>query len=1182
MGETTRVQLLGPVRIERDGEPVRGFRSRKALALLGYLAVQGGPVPRERLADLLWEDMPEPRGRSNLSWVLGRISSLLPGCLQADCHSVQFRRPADYWLDVHAFEELEARGDSASLAAAVDLYRGEFLEGVTPEGCAEFEIWLVGERERWRKRVAEILERLVAHHGRCGEYEAGLHFGRRLLVLEPWREGTHRQMMRLLAWSGQRGAALAQYASCRQALADELGVDPAAETTQLYEQIKAGELETPVSPPVRWPDFSVQLPSFLEGVEESVGEPTFVAREAELARLDEFLEAALAGHGQVTFVTGEAGQGKTALIQAFVRRAQAAHAEMVVAWGNGNAHTGVGDPYLPFREVLWLLTGDVEARWAAGAMEREQARRLWDMLPLTVQALVEVGPDLVGTFVPGEALLARAEALEMMTPGQAGWLPRLRELVGRGVAAPAGLGLSQSDLFEQYARVLRALARERPLMLALDDLQWVDGGSAGLLFHLGRRIEGSRVLIVGAYRPTEVGLWRDDHSTGTGQAERHPLASVVGELKHYRGEIAVDLERAEGRGFVDGFLDTEPNRLGGAFRQMLYRYTGGHPLFTVELLRGMQERGDLVQDGEGYWIEGPALDWETLPARVEAVIAERVGRLAEPSQEALRVASVEGETFTAEVVAQVLATDRQAMVKRLSGELDREHRLVRAQGLERSEAGCLSRYRFRHILFQRYLYSSLDPVERAYLHEAVGIALEGLRGEADVAPQLARHFQEAGIAEKAVEYLRQAGERAVRMSAHEEAVAHFRQALALLESLPHTPERDRMELVLQVGLVASLHIVKGYGDPELDRIYARARELCRQAGETPQLMPVLGLLTTALGNRGEQRAACEVAQQHLDLAERMGDPTSTALAHYGLGWNLAFLGEFAQSRTHLEQAVALYDPQQHRSLAFIYGHDFGVAALSTLSRVLWSLGYPDQALRRGQEALALAQELAHPFSLALAHGLVGLHHLLRRDLQRCLELFETCIHLSTEHEFPYWLTLGVCCRDFALMWQGQVEEGIAQVQQCLAQVQAVGAQGGQAFILTLLAEAYGKIGRVEEGLALLAEALETAYSKEQHWCETEIHRLRGSLLLAQGDEAGAEACFHEAIEVARRQSARSLELRATTSLCRLWQRQGRREEARQWLAAIYGWFSEGFDTPDLQEARVLAQEFGGGSGAEAT
>jgi DNA-binding SARP family transcriptional activator len=830
MKSIVRLHFLGTVQVEREGEPVKGFGSRKALALLGYLAVQGQPVPRARLADLFWENRSATRGRANLSWTQRRVSKLLPGCLKADRHTVEFQRGEGYWLDVDAFAELEAQGEAGALAEAAGLYRGEFLEGLCLAGCPEFEIWLAGERERWRSRVACALEELVACHGERGEYEEGLRFGRRLLELEPWQEEAHQEVMRLLAWTGRRGAALAQYKACCQALAEELGVKPAAETVRLYERIRDGEVEAPVVAPPRLAGVRMRPPSFLdEEAGYDLERAVFVARERELGRLGGYLEAALAGRGQVVFVTGDAGQGKTALVQEFARRAQADHPELVVADGNGNAHTGVGDPYLPFREVLGLLTGDVKARWAAGAIARERGRRLWHLLPIAVQALVKEGPDLVDTFVAGGALVGRARAF---APGGAEWLDRLEELLERKAAMGGAPGPQQSNLFEQYRRAVRELAGEKPLLLILDDLQWADVGSIDLLFHLGREVEGGKVLIVGAYRPAEVALGRD--------GKRHPLESVVNELKRQSGEIEVEL-REEGRQFVAAFLDTEPNRLGETFRETLYRQTEGHPLFTVELLRGMQERGDLVQDDEGRWVEGEELDWETLPPRVEAVIAERVGRLAEPLQRLLRVASVEGEAFSAEVVARVEGADEHEVVDHLSGELDKQCRLVRAQGIERVGPGRLSRYRFRHILFQRYLYSNLDAVERAHLHEAVGGALEKLYGEGTeelmtAAPQLAWHYQEAGIVGKAVEYLGRAGERAVRMSANEEAIAHYTQALALLATLPDTGgkerrlERAQQELMLQLGLGVPLLAAKGFGFPELGRVYNRAWELCQQMG----------------------------------------------------------------------------------------------------------------------------------------------------------------------------------------------------------------------------------------------------------------------------------------------------------------------------------------------------------------
>jgi predicted ATPase len=499
----------------------------------------------------------------------------------------------------------------------------------------------------------------------------------------------------------------------------------------------------------------------------------------------------------------------------------------------------------------------------------------------------------------------------------------------------------------------------------------------------------------------------------------------------------------------------------------------------------------------------------------------------------------------------------------------------------------LSWYRFRHILFQRYLYHSVDPVEQAHLHQAVGTALEGLYGEgtaeiAAEAGQLARHFQEAGIAEKAVAYLHQAGERALRMSAHEEAITHFSRGLELLETLPdsggehHHLERAQQELPLQLGLGVSLQTIRGYAAPETGRAFGRARELCRQVGETPQLFPVLFLLALSYGTQGKLQTMHEIAQQLLSLAEQTEDPLLVAVAHWIAGWNWLFQGEFGQARTHLEHTITFYDPQQHHALAFLYGLDPGVVSLSVISWVLGALGYPDQARQRSREALALAQELSHPPSLVLAQAYAGLlHAFYRRDWQKTQEMAEACIRLATEHGFSYYLPPGFLCRGWALAEQGRVEEGIVQIRRCIDDNRATGAELGQSQGFAVLAEAYGKAGQPEEGLAAVAEALVAMSRTGERLYEVKIHRLKGELLRMQGaDEAEVEACFHQAIEVARQQQAKSWELRAVMSLCRLWHSlglQGKREEARKLLADVYNWFTEGFDTPDLQEARRLMQ-----------
>ena len=544
------------------------------------------------------------------------------------------------------------------------------------------------------------------------------------------------------------------------------------------------------------------LPSFLVAKEEDAA-PLFVGRDREMTRMEQALGKALAGNGQVLFVTGEAGSGKTALTAEFSRRAPDADDDLIVASGNCDAQTGIGDPYLPFRELLALLTGDVETRRLSGTITRRHARRLWSLLPIATETLVDNGPDLVGTFVKGEALISRAAAF---TPSPAGWRVRLEELVRRQAATPRDVTLQQSFLFEQFTRTIQALTEHRPLLLQLEDLHWADGGTCSLLFHLGRRIVGSRILIVGTYRPAEVAQERG--------GQRHPLEPTINELRRTYGEFEIHLGEEESRGFIDALVDHEPNRLGSGFRDALYRQTRGHPLFVVELLSGMREQEMLVRDEEGRWIEGPTLAWGALPARVEGAIGERIGRLPEDLRQALSLASVQGEEFSAEILAELQGSGAREVVGMLSRELDKRHRLVTAQRVRRIDGRRLSTYRFRHILFQKYLYGQLDDVERTYLHEDVGAALETLYGEqADEASvQLAHHFREAGVTDKAIRYLRQAGQKSVRLSANDEAIAHFKDALALVGDLPEDDRRFREELTLQLALGPPLLGTAGPGD----------------------------------------------------------------------------------------------------------------------------------------------------------------------------------------------------------------------------------------------------------------------------------------------------------------------------------------------------------------------------------
>jgi predicted ATPase len=414
-----------------------------------------------------------------------------------------------------------------------------------------------------------------------------------------------------------------------------------------------------------------------------------------------------------------------------------------------------------------------------------------------------------------------------------------------------------------------------------------------------------------------------------------------------------------------------------------------------------------------------------------------------------------------------------------------------------------------------------------------------------------------------------------------EAVSHLTTALDLLTTLPESRERSQQELDVHMTLGQALQVTKGMGAPEVEQLYLRARALCEQVGEPPQLFRVLWGLRTFYNQRGEYQTIRGLEEQLLSLAQRLQAPDLLLEAHHSLWSSLFFGGELAAARSHMEQGLQLYDPQRHRTHAALYsGHDPGVCCRMQAAQCLWLLGYPDQAVASMQAALALAQQLAHPMSLTVAlYSSAMLCHL-RREALLAQAQAEAATTIATDQGFPEHVARATPLRGWALAASGQREEGIAQIHQGLAAYQMTGTMAFRPYYLAVLAEASAQVGQTTEGLGALAEALATLATSWARWWEAELHRLRGELLLqhteAQPEEA--EACFQQALDVARRQQAKSLELRAAMSLARLWQQQGKRQEAHDLLAEVYGWFTEGLDTADLQEAKALLAELEGEHG----
>jgi DNA-binding SARP family transcriptional activator/predicted ATPase len=1165
------IRLLGQFEIRRDGEPIR-IGARKAQSLLALLLLKRGRRHRrEQLAGLLWPEMEEAKARDRLRYALWQLREKIGNAyISADRISLGFDDNSDYWLDVAALEQGNPAGNSLEeLAHSASAYQGELLPGF-------YEDWVILERERLRalfeRQMDALLQQLVA----AGDWGRVAASAERWISLGQIPEPAYRALMIACAKMGDTFRAVSAYERCATALQDGLAVAPSQETREIYERILAGDeledLDTSqaTAPGASAPRTTAAPPWQEPNWGREVSQPSlFVGRERELGILNDALTRALEGRGGVFFIRGRAGAGKTALWREFSRRALEKSDELVITYGSGEAQTGSGDPHLLFRDALALLTGDLERQLAEDAISLEAARRLWSLLPQSIEALLELGPSLIGSLLSGPALLKRAERY---SPDDAEWLAGLRQFVGALGDVPAPINIQHRDLqgalFDQYAQTLLRLSQHRPLLLVLDDLQWADPGSISLLFHLGRRLSGYRILVLGCYRPDESAVLRD--------GETQALGRVVTEFRRQFGEIELDLDEIgerDRRLFVDSILDAETNRLGEEFREALFRHTGGHALFTVELLQQLQKRGDLTKNDEGSWVQRRQTRWDALPARIEAVIQNRIDPLPSRLKEVLRIASVEGEEFTAEVVAGATGQDLDSVLRDLSHELGERHSLVRAIGLQRVHDQGVSRYRFRHHLFQDYVYRSLDPIIKAHSHLRVGEALERLYGDGrgEIAHRLARHFEAAGRAEKAIDYCLAAAEKAKRQSANKEAITHLRSGLRLLEDISAGRGRTRRELALRIAISAPLVATEGYTAPEVESTLGRARLLCERVDDRSQLGTALWGLWSYYLVRAKHSVARGLAGEIHDLVNMDGMSELDLVAHWTIGISDAHLGELRSAHDHLAAAISLYDPERHHPLTYLYGQNPAATCRIYSAFNLWLLGHPERAERMCRSALDLGEGIEHPFSLAFVHAMAAIFHALRQDADSAHRHSQQAVALSRKSGFPFLLSMGLTTRGWARAAMGKSSMTIRPMRKGIEAMDTIGSELGRPIFLFLLAEAYARSGQIQQGMEAVERGLQYARQNREQMYLADLLRLRAELLQASGRPAqDVGACFSESLAVARRQDAKWLQLRTLSSMVASLPDGPRREKARRELAALLPWFEEGFATPEWMRAQELA------------
>ena len=815
----------------------------------------------------------------------------------------------------------------------------------------------------------------------------------------------------------------------------------------------------------------------------------FVGRQHELEQLNRLLDLALAGKGQICLVAGEAGAGKTALVREFIRRAQEAHQDIAAAGGECNNLDGQGDPYLPFREVLALLTGDVDSGLAQGSVTPVNASRLRRLIVHSSQVLVEIAPDLINVVIPGARVVGM---LGKAVASRAGWLQKLDRLTEKK-PQEATLGepsLPQDRVFEEYTAFLRRLAEAHPLILFLDDLQWADAASIGLLFHLGRRIADARLLLVGTFRPDVVAYGR-----GGG---RHPLEPVLHEFLRYGGSGGIELASgspSDRRAFVDAILDVAPNRLDETFRHALCRHTEGHPLFTTELLHTMREEGDLFQDDEGRWSARSGIDWTAFPKRAEGVVGERIARLEEADRKLLQVASLEGDSFTAEVVADVLDRDPREIVGALSGTLDREQGLVSGTGVRREGEQRLSSYTFRHHLVQQYLYESMDAAQRSYLHEDMAKALGSVYGESEaIVGQLAWHYRQAGIADRAFDYSVRAGDQAGRVHAHADAVTHYSNAVDLLPSYQATHE-ELMHLFRRRGRALELS-----GQPKLAlENYEEMESLAREREDVPLELAALtsrAVLLAIPTISHDPEKGRTLAERALQLARRSGDRAEEAK----ILWSLLLINLFTG---HLTEAVA-FGEESLVHARYLGGSEQLAYTLHDLAEAYWRLGEGEKATAAVAEASRLWEELENLPMLANALANDAFHSALDGELDRATRLAEEALRISRTIGNLSGIHFGQTVLGLVLRERADIGDAISALRDAVESGEKV----GNTYAITGIRAEWGWTvacaGAIEEGLRLATLALvqaEELFPSARDWVAGILARIH--LLAGDAQAAGA-------------------------------------------------------------------------------
>jgi class 3 adenylate cyclase/predicted ATPase len=840
----------------------------------------------------------------------------------------------------------------------------------------------------------------------------------------------------------------------------------------------------------------------------------FVGRTAEFETLCQALDRARAGHGQVMALVGEPGVGKSRLFWEFTHSRRTIDSLILES---GSVSYGKATAYLPIIDL-------VKAYFSIE--DRDDVRKIREKVTGKLFTLDKALESTLPAFLSLLDVPANENSWETLDPSQR----RQRTL-------------------EAVKRLLMRESQVQPLLLVFEDLHWIDAESQTILDSLAESLPSARILLLVNYRP--------EYQHGWGS-------------KTYYSQLRIDPLPPESAGeLLQALLGEDANL--EMLKQLLIERTEGNPFFMEESIRTLVETKVLQGERDNYRLSRP-IESTQVPSTVQAVLAARIDRLPPEEKRLLQSAAVVGKDIPFALLQSIADQSEEELCVSLP-------RLQAAEFLYETSLFPDLEYTFKHALTHEVAYGSLLQERRRALHSRIVHAMEKLYGDRFIEhiERLAHHASRGELWDKAVEYLHQAGRKAATRSATQEAIAYFEQALGALKYIPESRQTTEKAVDIRVDLGPALIAKGGFASTEVEENYTRARELCERLEDTPQLFPVLFGLARMHDLRGELKIGRDLGKQLLSVAERAQEPALLLEAHHELWANMSMLGDLIAAREHCEQGFVLYDPEKHRQHAFLYGgHDPGVCCGYHAAQILWLLGYPDQALKRINDCFALARKLSHSLTITNALFFAAWLHQQRGEAEVMQARVAEAITIATEHGFPRWLPQGNFLRAWLRFEKGD-RAGIPQMVTILASERANAVSGRwDAQCVSLMAEAYRKIGQTVEGLNVIIDALNRAHQTECRYYEAELHRLKGELLLTRSvaNEQQAEACFQNALKVARGQSARSLELRAAMSLSQLWQSQGRKAEARQTLGDIYGWFTEGFDTADLKQAKALLEELG--------